>query len=81
MDMIETLISSLESNTSSDNLTEDDIVDEFVTFFMAGMDTTAHLASFVPYYFATNQEYYQRAEKEVAQNYGKGESNTTLDNV
>jgi len=50
MDLIETLFDAVEHNEGKDDLVESDIIDEFVTFFMAGMDTTAHLASIVPYF-------------------------------
>jgi len=47
-----------------DNLTDEDIVNEFVTFFLAGMDTTGHLVTMVLYNLTLVPEYLLKLKQE-----------------
>lgn len=44
------LFFDLKKKNPEDTLNESEIIDEFVTFFIAGMDTTGHLISMASYY-------------------------------
>lgn len=57
-----------------------DIVDEFITFFIAGMDTTAHLAAMGTYYFLKNPETHAKLREE-ADMYLSNQSEITIDSI
>lgn len=50
---------------------DEDIIDEFVTFFIAGMDTTGHLAAMVLYLLTQNTEHFEKIQKEVKELYNR----------
>ena len=43
----------------------EDTVDDFFTFFLAGMETTANSMSFVLWYLLKHEEVYQKLQLEV----------------
>ena len=45
--------------------TDDDIIDDFLTFFLAGTDTTGHLLTMATYYLIQNPRQYQKTLEEV----------------
>lgn len=78
-----TLIEALlEANDGSEQgkFTPQEIIDEFVTFFVAGMDTTAHLVGMAVYHLSQNPQYKARLLEEVDK-YFKNPSEVTLDDL
>ena len=57
-----------------------DIVDEFITFFIAGMDTTAHLAAMATYFFLKNPQTHDKLRAE-ADKYLGDPSNISIDDI
>ena len=47
----------LDFEKNGEGLSEDELIDEFLTFFVAGMDTTAHLLTAATYYLEKNPKY------------------------
>lgn len=47
----------LDCEKKGEGLSEDELIDEFLTFFVAGMDTTAHLLTAATYYLEKNPKY------------------------
>ena len=56
---------------------DEDIVDEFATFFVAGMDTTAHVIDMIFYNLCQHPQYRPSLEKEIAEIYNASETKTT----
>jgi len=79
-DMLDGLFDHVEKYTSDDHFSDSDIVDEFITFFSAGMDTTAHLVSLSLYYLTLHPKYLEKVTEEVDQLYKDGET-LTIDNI
>lgn len=50
---------------------DEEIIDQFITFFLAGMDTTGHLITMVTYYLHKYPDYKTRMVEEIKQNYPK----------
>jgi len=53
----------------TDQLTDDEILEEFITFFSAGMDTTGHTITLATYYLHKNPQYRERMLQEVKENF------------
>eukprot|EP01017_Pseudomicrothorax_dubius_P008127 TRINITY_DN12648_c0_g1_i1.p1 TRINITY_DN12648_c0_g1~~TRINITY_DN12648_c0_g1_i1.p1 ORF type:complete len:514 (+),score=105.55 TRINITY_DN12648_c0_g1_i1:140-1681(+) len=51
-----------------EQLSDNDIIDEFVTLFIAGMDTTGHLLGLSTYYLLKHPEYVERIMNEAKEN-------------
>jgi len=62
-----------------DAFTDADIINEFMTFFVAGMDTTAHLISMTTYYLSQNPNIKNQVLKEIEELYVPLGSNVTID--
>jgi len=62
-DLLDSLL-EYQKTSEGDKLTDQDIVDEFVTFFMAGMDTTGHLATMALYNLTLAPEYLPKLKEE-----------------
>ena len=60
----------IRAHDVSDELTIDDIVDEFVMFFAGGMDTTAATMSALVWYVVRHPEVYKKIQDEVDSVYG-----------
>jgi len=75
-DMLDHLFESVEACPEEDTLTEKDIVDEFITFFLAGMDTTGHLVAMATYFLTQHPEHLPALRKEVDNIYKDGENLT-----
>jgi len=70
------LISLLETQKFSDpeqRLSDNEILDEFLTFFVAGMDTTGHLVGMALYNLTKNPEYFAKLKEEREKGYNKSE--------
>lgn len=77
------LASLLETQNLSDiemRFTDKDIVDEFITFFIAGMDTTGHLTAMILYDLSQHSEHLEILEKERKETYNQ-EKIITLDTL
>ena len=61
-------------------LSDQEILDEFITFFLAGMDTTGHLIAMVAYNLTQYPDYLEMIRNEVALHYKNG-SNITIDDL
>ena len=60
--------------------TDEEVVSEFITFFLAGMDTTGHLLTFATYFFLKHPECQEKLMKE-ANNLCTDPSKLTLDEI
>jgi len=65
-DMLDLL---LEYNGEEGKIEEEEIIDQFVTFFLAGMDTTGHLVTMAVYFLDKHQEFQVRMLEEVKAHY------------
>lgn len=63
----------IRAHEVSDQLTIDDVVDEFVIFFGAGMDTTAATMSALVWFIVRHPDIYQKVQEEVDSVYGDKE--------
>jgi len=79
-DLLASLLETQNSPDVENRLTDADIVNEFVTFFIAGMDTTGHLISMALYNLTQHPEYYGILQKERDTLYNK-EKQVTLDTL
>ncbi len=79
-DMLDGLFDYVEKYTNEEHFSDKDIVDEFITFFSAGMDTTAHLVSLGLYYLTVYPKYLAKVIEEVDRLYNDGEE-LTLDGL
>ena len=64
----------IRANQVSDELTIENIVDEYVTFLMAGMETTAITLAMATFYMSVYPEVLDRAKKEVKRVLGDRET-------
>jgi len=78
-DMMNVLFEHVELYKDEEHFNDKDIIDEFITFFSAGMDTTAHLVSMSLYYFTQNPHYLTKARQEVDKFYRNGNDLTLED--
>jgi len=56
-------------NTKEEAFADEEIIDEFISFFMAGMDTTGHLLALMSYNVLENPEHLKRLREEIHQYY------------
>ena len=63
-DMLAFLIASQKLDDVFQRFSDEDIINEFVTFFTAGMDTTAHLVAMALYCLDRNPQYLEDLKKE-----------------
>jgi cytochrome P450 len=67
-DMLQLLLENQISG-AEDKFSDDEIIDEFMTFFVAGMDTTAHLITMTTYLLSQNPEAKAKVLEEINQCY------------
>ena len=79
-DLLGSLLETQKSPDVENRLTDADIVNEFIIFFIAGMDSTGHLISMALYNLTQNPEYYEILQKE-RDNLYKKEEPATLDTL
>jgi len=65
-DMLDLL---LEYNGEEGKMTDEGIIDQFLTFFMAGMDTTGHLVTMAAYFLEKYPDFKKKMVEEVRENY------------
>jgi len=63
----------LEYNGEEGKIEEEEIIDQFVTFFMAGMDTTGHLVTMAVYLLEKHPEFKAKMIEEVKTHYHPNE--------
>ena len=70
-DMLDVLIEK-QNEGGQNSISDSEIVDEFITFFNAGMDTTAHLVTMAVYHMNLNPHTRDELEYEVEKYYKSG---------
>ena len=70
-DLLVSLLRAQSSEKESERLSDDDIINEFVTFFVAGMDTTARLVAMTLYHLAKNPQYLKDLKEERMKTYNQ----------
>jgi len=81
IDLLELLLQHQEKN-GVDTFTDQEIVDEYVSFFFAGMETTGHLLTMVAYHLHQNPEILGKIREEVQQHYkGKSSADVTYEDI
>jgi cytochrome P450/NADPH-cytochrome P450 reductase len=63
-DLLNAMLNNVDPKTG-EKMTEESIMDNMITFLIAGHETTSGLLSFVFYYLLKNPEAYQQAQREV----------------
>ncbi|KAL4485712.1 hypothetical protein ABPG72_010974 [Tetrahymena utriculariae] len=59
------VLSILIKENNIQNLSDSDLLDNLMTFFIGGTDTTSHLIAMAIYFVCQNEHYYQMTQKEV----------------
>lgn len=73
------LLLKYQSNNSEESLSDDEIVHEFITFFLAGMDTTGHLLGMSTYYIAKTPGVKEKLMEEMKEIWSAQENGITTD--
>jgi len=71
-DLLGLLLQTQNSPKVEDRFSDEDIINEFVTFFIAGMDTTGHLITMALYLLSKNKESMIKLQQEISQVYNQG---------
>lgn len=79
-DMLGSLINAQNSGDAQNRLSDEDIINEFVTFFVAGMDTTGHLIGMSLYNLSQSQKYLEDLKKERVETFNT-EDQITVDTL
>ena len=79
-DLLMSLISTQESEDPELRFSDEDIINEFVAFFAAGMDTTGHLVGMALYNLTQNPEFLQDLKEERQKTYNQ-ETQVTADTL
>lgn len=69
----------LEFTNEEGKINDEEIIDQFTTFFVAGMDTTGHLVTMAVYYLDKYPEYLAKMREEISEHYGEGDEVTVND--
>lgn len=79
-DFLASLLDTQEYKDPEKNFSDEDVINEFTTFFLAGMDTTSHLISMVLYNLTQHPEYLEKlqAERDMSYNLEKPVTAETL---
>jgi len=78
-DLLECLFEYSEKNPS-EAIPEKTIVGDFISFFIAGMDTTGHLCSHSVYFLSKHPEHIPKLREEIKKYYGDG-TNLTIESL
>ena len=76
-DLLSSLLATQDSPDPELRLSDKEIVDEFITFFIAGMDTTGHLIGMTLYNLTQHPEWIEKLKTEIEQTYDKDSILTT----
>jgi len=80
-DMLGLLLETQNLPNPEDRFSDEDIVNEFATFFIAGMDTTGHLITMALYLLSKNPQYIEPLKKEIKQVYDTEASIPTVEGI
>ena len=69
----------LEFTDEEGKIKDEEIIDQFTTFFVAGMDTTGHLVTMAVYYLDKYPEYQAKMREEIDEYFGEGQDVTVSD--
>mgnify|MGYP000851144655 CR=1 FL=1 len=69
-----------ETDENGSKLSGEEVLHQFTTFFLAGMDTTGHLAGITTYYLCKYPQHKEAIEKEMDQ-FIKSEEDLTIENL
>lgn len=67
--MLSLLLGTQTAKDSEEPYDDENIIDEFTTFFIAGMDTTGHLVTMALYHLLQHPQCLEKLRKEVAEVY------------
>ncbi|CAI6257368.1 unnamed protein product [Periconia digitata] len=70
-DLLNAMLNGVDAKTG-EKMSESSIIDNMITFLIAGHETTSGLLSFVFYFLLKNPQAYKKAQDEVDQVIGKG---------
>ncbi|KAF2638095.1 NADPH-cytochrome P450 reductase-like protein [Massarina eburnea CBS 473.64] len=70
-DLLNSMLNGVDPKTG-EKMNDESIIDNMITFLIAGHETTSGLLSFTFYYLLKSPEAYERAQSEVDQVVGKG---------
>jgi len=79
-DMVGELLRTQDPNQPGESFSDEEIIDEFVTFFLAGMETTGQLSTMMLYLLHKHPQCLETVEKEVKVHYN-GTGPITIDQV
>ncbi|KAI9297499.1 cytochrome P450, partial [Neoconidiobolus thromboides FSU 785] len=69
--LLTTLVQASDNNTNDNGLTDEEIINDMIAFFIAGHDTTAHTISTILYYLSKNQDIQTKLRDEIYQIVGE----------
>ena len=78
-DLLDLLLETQEKGNEN-AFSDEEIIDQFITFFMAGTDTTGHLATIATYNLYEHPQYLAKTEQEVNEFY-KTQPIVTMENL
>ncbi|USP74599.1 uncharacterized protein yc1106_01873 [Curvularia clavata] len=70
-DLLNGMLNGVDPKTG-EKMTDDNVIDNMITFLIAGHETTSGLLSFTFYYLLKNPQAYEKAQQEVDEVIGKG---------
>ncbi|KAH6838702.1 NADPH-cytochrome P450 reductase-like protein [Alternaria alternata] len=70
-DLLNGMLNGVDSKTGK-KMTDESVIDNMITFLIAGHETTSGLLSFTFYYLLKNPQAYEKAQQEVDDVIGKG---------
>jgi len=75
------LLLDLQQTNAEDAIPDEEIIDEFVSFFLAGMDTTGHLMTMMTYNICTHPQYLDTAREEISKIYSGRDLKLTVEDL
>ena len=79
-DLLGLLLATQDASNPTEGFSDEDIISEFITFFIAGMDSTGGLITIILYLLSKNPQYIEDLEKEIKAHYNKTDP-PTLDEI
>ena len=74
------LVSSNENTKNEGKLTEDELISNFLIFFIAGIDTTGHLITGLIYYLTIHTDIHDKIMEEINE-FNLDKDSTTLEDI
>ena len=75
------LLLKYQQENPQENFDDDEIVHEFITFFMAGLDTTGHLLGMATYYISRTPGVKEKLREEIKSVFGTNNSTMTFEDL